>query len=54
MVSAFPHGWRAVFRLAVVASEIIRHPGGIVGIPLTEVQQARARRFLTAFPQMPF
>ncbi len=38
----------------VVASEIVRHPDGIVGIPLTEAQQARARRFLTAFPQMPY
>ncbi len=38
----------------VVASEIVRNPGGIVGIPLTEAQQARARRFLTAFPQMPY
>ncbi len=38
----------------VVASEIVRNPGGIVGIPLTEAQQTRARRFLTAFPQMPY
>ncbi len=38
----------------VVASEIVRNLDGIVGIPLTEAQQTRARRFLTAFPQMPY
>ena len=38
----------------VIAAEIVRHPGEIVGIPLTEAQQTRARRFLTAFPQMPY
>lgn len=38
----------------VVASEIVHNPGGIVGIPLTEAQQARARRYLTSFPQMPY
>lgn len=35
----------------IVASEIVHNPGGIVGIPLTEAQQVRSRRFLAESPR---
>lgn len=38
----------------IVAASVVHNPGGIVGIPLTETQQIRARRFLSSFPQAPY
>lgn len=38
----------------VIAAEIVRHPGEIVGIPLTEAQRTRAQRFSAKSPQTPY
>ena len=38
----------------VLAAEVVRNPGDVVGIPLTEAQQMRARRFLAESPHMPY
>ena len=38
----------------VIATEVVRNPKGLAGIPLTAAQTARARRFLERSPQMPY
>lgn len=37
-----------------LAAEVVRNPGDVVGIPLTEAQQMRTRRFLAESPHMPY
>ena len=38
----------------VLAAEVVRNPGEITGIPLTEAQQMRTQRFLAESPHMPY
>lgn len=37
-----------------LAAEVVRNPGEITGIPLTEAQQMRTQRFLAESPHMPY
>ncbi len=38
----------------VVAAEVIRNPGGVIGIPMGDAQRTRIRHFLSESPQTPY